>query len=87
MPIIWTCIDSCIDALDELVIVHHDCTDDTPQILRSKQKQYPDKIKIYEYQPYVLLQRDTGWRFLMVPCKANHAGRKKKMQKNMRKTS
>lgn len=27
------CIDSCIDGLDELIAVYHDCTDDTVQIL------------------------------------------------------
>ena len=36
-------IDSCIDGLDELIAVYHDCTDRTPQILRQKAAQYPDK--------------------------------------------
>ena len=44
-------IDSCIDALDELIIVYNDCTDDTPKIVKEKAKQYPDKIRVYEY-PY-----------------------------------
>lgn len=44
-------IDSCIDALDELIIVYNDCTDDTPNIVREKAKQYPEKIRVYEY-PY-----------------------------------
>lgn len=48
------CIDSCIDALDELVAVYHDCDDNTPEILKFKQKQYPNKIKVYEYLPYIL---------------------------------
>ena len=30
-------IDSCIDALDELVIVYNDCTDDSPRIIKEKQ--------------------------------------------------
>lgn len=47
------CIESCIDGLDELVAVYHDCVDATPEILRFKQKQYPDKIKVYEYLPYI----------------------------------
>lgn len=47
------CIDSCIDGLDELVVVYHDCVDNTPGILMAKQKQYPDKIKVYEYLPYI----------------------------------
>ena len=51
---IEACIDSCIDALDELVIVYNDCTDDTPAIVKRKAKQYPDKIKIYAYEHHVL---------------------------------
>lgn len=44
-------IDSCINALDELIIVYNDCTDTTPQIVKEKAREYPDKIKVYEY-PY-----------------------------------
>lgn len=47
------CIDSCIDALDELVICYQDCTDNATEIIRKKQRQYPDKIKIYYYAPPV----------------------------------
>lgn len=43
-------IDSCIDALDELVIVYNDCSDNSPELIYKKQKQYPDKIKVYEYK-------------------------------------
>lgn len=42
-------IDSCIDALDELIIVYNECTDNSPNLIAQKQKQYPDKIKVYEY--------------------------------------
>ena len=45
------CIESCISALDELIIVYNDCTDNSVAIIERKQKEYPDKIKIYEY-PY-----------------------------------
>lgn len=48
------CIDSCIEALDELVIVYNDCTDNTPIIVEAKRKQYPDKIKVYPYSYHVL---------------------------------
>lgn len=48
-----SCIDSCIDGLDELVVVYHDCIDDTVTILQKKQDEYPKKIKIYEYKPYL----------------------------------
>lgn len=46
---IEACIDSCIDALDELIIVYNDCSDNSPEIITKKKKQYPDKIKVYEY--------------------------------------
>lgn len=51
---IKTCIDSCIEALDELIVVCNDCTDNTPEILKCKQRQYPNKLKIYEYNHNVL---------------------------------
>lgn len=43
-------IDSCIDALDELIIVYNDCSDNSPELIYQKQKQYPKKIKVYEYK-------------------------------------
>lgn len=43
-------IDSCIDALDELIIVYNDCSDNSPELIYNKQKQFPDKIKVYEYK-------------------------------------
>ena len=48
------CIESCIDALDELIIVYNDCSDTTPQIIKEKQRKYPDKIKIYPYEHNIL---------------------------------
>ncbi len=60
---IEACIDSCIDALDELVIVYNDCTDDTPAIVKRKAKQYPDKIKIYAYEHHVLSYNLTKEEF------------------------
>ena len=45
------CVTSCIDALDELIIVYNDCTDDTADILVDLRAVYPGKIKVYEY-PY-----------------------------------
>lgn len=47
------CIDSCIGALDELVICYQDCTDNAPEIINKKQRLYPDKIKAYYYAPPV----------------------------------
>lgn len=48
---IQRCVESCIDALDELVIVFNDCSDNSEEIIGKMQNQYPDKIKVYEY-PY-----------------------------------
>lgn len=47
---IEACIDSCIDALDELIIVYNDCSDKSPELIGLKARQYPDKIKVYEYK-------------------------------------
>lgn len=47
------CIESCIEGLDELIAVYHKCTDGTANILKSKESKYPNKIKIFEYQPYI----------------------------------
>ncbi|HIX74731.1 MAG TPA: hypothetical protein H9977_06845, partial [Candidatus Parabacteroides intestinipullorum] len=47
------CVESCIDGLDELIAVYHNCTDETVPILNRLLEKYPDKIRIYEYLPYV----------------------------------
>ena len=47
------CIDSCIDALDELIIVHNGCTDNSPLLIEKKRRQYSDKIRVFEY-PYLV---------------------------------
>jgi len=44
------CIDSCIEALDELIIVYNDCSDNSPELIKKKQKEYPTKIKVFEYK-------------------------------------
>lgn len=43
-------IESCIHALDELIIVYNDCSDDSPLIIEKMKKKYPEKIKVFEYQ-------------------------------------
>lgn len=48
------CIDSVIDALDELIVMCNDCTDSTPEILERKRKQYPDKLRVFYYNENVL---------------------------------
>lgn len=47
------CIESCMEALDELVVVFNHCMDETEEILYRMQQVYPDKIKIYPYEPFV----------------------------------
>ncbi len=49
-----TCIDSCINSLDELIVVYNDCTDDTEKILKEKLRRYPNKLKIYPFNNNVL---------------------------------
>lgn len=53
-PLLGPCIDSCIDALDELIVVCFDCTDNTLEVLEEKKRQYPEKLKVYEYNKNVL---------------------------------
>lgn len=48
------CIDSVIGALDELIVVYNDCTDNTEDVLIEKQRQYPDKLKLFPYNHKVL---------------------------------
>lgn len=45
------CIESCIEALDELIIVHNDCTDNSVDEIEKMAAKYPDKIRHYAY-PY-----------------------------------
>lgn len=47
------CIESCIEGLDELIAVYHNCTDSTAYILKEKATKYPNKIKVFEYLPYI----------------------------------
>ena len=47
-------IDSCIDALDELIITYHDCTDNSVQIIESKRLEYPNKILVVPYPYHVI---------------------------------
>ncbi len=51
---IEACIDSVINALDELIVVCNDCTDETPTILARKAKQYPNRLRVFTYNHNVL---------------------------------
>ena len=44
------CVESCIDALDELVVVYNDCSDDSAVVIEKMRQKYPEKIKVYEYK-------------------------------------
>ena len=45
------CVESCIDALDELIIVYNDCTDNSAEEINKIAARFPDKIKCFSY-PY-----------------------------------
>jgi hypothetical protein len=47
-------IETHVDGLDELIIVHNDCSDETPEICARWAHRYPEKIKIFEYEPKVV---------------------------------
>ncbi len=57
------CIESCISALDELIIVYNDCTDKTPEIVEKMRCLYPNKIKVYAYNKNVLSHNLTKEEF------------------------
>lgn len=46
---IESCIESCIDALDELIVVYNDCTDNSAEEIERMRTKYPGKIRVYEY--------------------------------------
>ena len=47
------CIESCIDALDELIVVHNDCTDNSVEEIEKMRARYPEKIKRYRMIPRI----------------------------------
>ena len=48
------CIESCIDSLDELIVVYTGCTDRTEDILKRKVNEYPQKLRIFKYEHDIL---------------------------------
>ena len=48
------CVDSCISALDELVIVYNDCEDGSEIEIECVRQSYPEKVRVYEYPFHVL---------------------------------
>lgn len=53
------CVESCIDALDELLITYNDCTDNSVEEIEKMAAKYPDKIKVYPY-PYEIKAFDLS---------------------------
>ena len=53
-------IDSVIYALDELIICYHESSDNTCKILEQKQRQFPKKIKLYNY-PFKIYAHNLTW--------------------------
>jgi glycosyltransferase involved in cell wall biosynthesis len=49
-------IESHLPFLDEIVVVYNRCIDATPEIALDYQKRYPDKVKVYNYEPDVYPQ-------------------------------
>lgn len=60
------CIESCIEALDELIVVHNDCTDNSVEEIEKMRKKYPDKIRRYEYPHKVYGVNLTREEYAMV---------------------
>ena len=58
-------IDSCVTALDELIITYNDCTDDSPQIIAQKKREYPEKIQVipYPYHVYGINLNDEEYEY------------------------
>ena len=53
------CVESCIETLDELIIVYNDCSDDSPAIIEEMRKRYPEKIRVFPYEYHILSQNLT----------------------------
>jgi len=62
------CVDSCIAALDELVIVFNGCTDRSEDVIEKMRQKYPNKIKVYEYKPKVYGTSLTREEYEMAKC-------------------
>lgn len=68
-------IDSCIEALDELIICYQESIDETATIIEQKQQQYPDKIKVFFYAPKVyfdFLSEEEFWYAYSLPKDSIH---------------
>lgn len=57
------CVETCINALDEIIIVYNDCVDETPTIVEKLCKRYPNKVKSFAYNYKVLSHNLTKTEF------------------------
>lgn len=55
---------SCVESLDELIIVYNDCTDNSEEVILSLQARFPDKIRAFAYPYRVLSTGLTQEEFL-----------------------
>lgn len=58
------CVESCINALDELIIVYNDCSDNSESVIKDCAAKYPQKIRVYEYKANLLANNLTKDEFL-----------------------
>lgn len=49
------CIESCIPALDELVIIYGETNEESIRIIDAAANKYKDKIKVYKYEPELFI--------------------------------
>ena len=61
-------VESCIDALDELVIVYNDCSDNSPVIIQAMAEKYPNKIKVFHYLPSIVAWNLTQKEVAEIEC-------------------
>ena len=56
------CIESCIDALDELIVVHNDCTDNSVEEIEKMREKYHrnmlNEIREFENKPKKVYKTD-----------------------------
>lgn len=61
-PFIRNCIESCINALDELVVVYNDCTDNSADEIEKMVWKYPKKYEVtsilMKLEPKIFLNRN-----------------------------
>lgn len=57
-------IESWLPLLDELIIVFNNCQDNTEEVAEEYARKYPDKIKVFHYNPIVYPQGSEKYKLL-----------------------